>query len=243
MQLKNRIFNKYHSVHGKFLDGDRTIKQKWFNNLCEVNYAEHILSGGKILEIGCGKGYILKWLGNKGYSNIEGIDLSPEDVEIAKNYVGIDNIRCDDAIKYLLTKENAYDCIIGKDILEHIEKDRLGGFLSLIHKSLKPGGKTILQVPNMDWIMVQHERYMDLTHEVGFTKESFGDMLRLYFEDVNIYPVTYEFPQSLESWLRIRLLKPVAVKSIRLLFKLLGEGASNTWFEYRGIIGIAKKER
>lgn len=91
--------------------------------------------------------------------------------------------------------------------------------------------------------MAQHERYMDLTHEVGFTKESLGEILRLYFDNVTIYPVVYEFPQSFKSKLRISLLKPLAVKLIRLLFKLLGEGASNTQFEYREIIGIAKKER
>ena len=117
MQLRNKIFNKYYSVHGKFLGGEMGNRQKWFNDLCEANYAKHISPGGKILEIGCGKGYILKWLRNKGHSDIEGIDLSPEDVEIAKEYVGIDNIYCADTMEYLHTKEGIYDCIIGKDIL------------------------------------------------------------------------------------------------------------------------------
>jgi len=171
------------------------------------------------------------------------VDLSPENVEFARKYVGIDNIYCADSFEYLQRKECIYDCIIGKDIFEHIEKARLDELLGLIKISLKTGGKIILQVPNMDWIMAQHERYMDLTHEIGFTKESLGEIFRLYFDDVAIYPVIYEFPKSFESKLRIRLLKPVAVKLIRFLFKILGEGASNTWFEHREIMGIAKKER
>jgi len=78
-----------------------------------------------------GRATSLKWLQSKGYSNIEGVDLSPKDVEIAKKYVEVDNIYCADVSKYLLTKENVYDCIVGKDVLEHIEKGRLDGFLSL----------------------------------------------------------------------------------------------------------------
>jgi len=30
-------------------------RQRWFNDLCEANYAKHISPGGKILEVGCGK--------------------------------------------------------------------------------------------------------------------------------------------------------------------------------------------
>lgn len=129
--------------------------------------------------------------------------------------------------------------IVGKDILEHVEKDKLDGLLSLIHKALKSGGVAILQVPNMDWIMAQHERYMDLTHEVGFTRESFGEILRLYFRDVTIYPVKYEFPQSLKAKMVMSLAKPVLVRLTRLLLTILGEGAC--WFEYREILGVARK--
>ncbi|MBA7523114.1 Ubiquinone biosynthesis O-methyltransferase, mitochondrial [subsurface metagenome] len=246
MRLRDKIFNRYYSIHGKFLEKDIVLKQRWFNNLCEANYASHLPipgTGARILEVGCGRGYILKWMQGRGLSNIEGMDLSPEDVEFAKKHVGIDSIYCVDGFEYLQKKECIYDCIIGKSIFEHIEKAKLEEFLGLIKNALKPKGKVILQVPNMDWIMAQHERYMDLTHEVGFTKESLGEILRLYFDDVTIYPVVYEFPQSLKSQLRIRLLRSVAVKLVRLLFKLLGEGAADTWFEYRGIIGIAKKER
>lgn len=69
------------------------------------------IAGGGILEVGCGKSYILKWMQGKGYSTIEGVDLSPEDVEVARKYVEIDTIWCADASEYLLGKESVYDCI------------------------------------------------------------------------------------------------------------------------------------
>ena len=51
-------------------------------------------------------------------------------------------------------------------------KDRVLPLLEKISSSLKPDGMAIIDVPNMDWILGQHERYMDFTHEVGFTRES-----------------------------------------------------------------------
>lgn len=245
MRLRDKIFNKYYSVHGKFLEEDIVLKQRWFNNLCEANYAGHLPipgTGARILELGCGRGYILKWMQERGLSNIEAVDLSPADVEFARKYVGIDNIYCADSFEYLQKKECIYDCIIGKDIFEHIEKTRLDEFLGLIKIALKPGGKIILQVPNMDWIMAQHERYMDITHEVGFTRESLGEILRVYFDDVTILPVNYDFPFSIKSKIAFKMAKPIAIKLIRLLLKILGAGAGDCWFEYREILGVGRKK-
>ena len=241
MQLKEKIFEKYYQTHGKHLEGDTAAKQRWFNNLCEASYAKH-LKKGKILEIGCNRGYILKWLHGEGLNDIEGIDLSPADVELAKEYTGLENIFCADAFEYLKEKENAYDCIISKDVLEHIDKNKLDEFLILVRGALKPDGKLILQVPNMDWIMAQHERYMDLTHEVGFTRESLGELLRLYFDDVCIFPVNYDFPSSTKSKIAFGLIKPITIKLTRTLLTILGGGAGACWFEYREILGVARKK-
>ena len=49
-------------------------------------------------------------------------------------------------------------------------------------------GVAIIQVPNMDWILSNHERYMDFTHEIGYTRESLADIFRLYFMKVDVYP-------------------------------------------------------
>lgn len=243
MQLREKVSSKYYSVHGKFLGGLIGSRQRWFNNLCEASYAKHMpTTEGKILEIGCGEGYILKCLQSKGCSNIEGVDLSPEDVEIAKRYIGMDSIYCADAMEYLLNKKGVYGRIIGKDILEHVEKNRLDEFLNIVKNALKPGGKVIFQVPNIYWIMAQHERYMDLAHEVGFTRESFGELLRLYFDNVSIFPVNYDFPSSIGSKIAFTIMKPIAIKLSRVLLTIIGAGAGNCWFEYREILGVGEKK-
>jgi len=243
MQLRNKIFNNYYKIHGKFLDGQiNNNLQKWFNSVCDNSYLDHLPSRqSQILEIGCGKGYILKWLKNNNFTKIEGVDLSPEDVKIAKEYVGINNIYYGDVFNYLSNKKSTYDCILGKDILEHIEKNKLEEFLNIIKDALKPGGKVIFQVPNMDWIMASHERYMDLTHEIGFIKESLAQLLRLYFVSVEIYPVEYNFSSNIIGKFTFKFINPIVVNLTRLWLKILGAGAGDCWFEYREILGVGKK--
>ena len=67
--------------------------------------------------------------------------------------------------------------------MEHIEKNRILEFLELVNNSLIEGGIALIEVPNMDWIWASHERYMDFTHEVGFTKESLRQIMRNFFDD------------------------------------------------------------
>ena len=43
------------------------------------------------------------------------------------------------------------------------------------------GGIAIIDVPNMDWFWNGHERYMDFTHEVGFTPESLEQICNKVF--------------------------------------------------------------
>jgi len=87
----------------------------------------------------------------------------------------------------------------------------------------------------MDWIMAQHERYMDLTHEIGFTRESFGELLRLYFNEVSIFPVNYDFPSSMKTKIAFNLIKPMVIRLTRIVLMIMGAGAGNCWFEYREI--------
>ena len=172
------------------------------------------------------------------------MDLSPEDVNFSKHYVfNNQKIFCCNALDYLFNKENRYDLIISKAVLEHILKSDINKFLTFIHKSLKNQGRVIIYVPNMDWIMSQHERYMDLTHEVGFTRESLGELLRLYFNDVNISPFYYGSPFSVKSKIAFKVMKPMLIKLTRLWLKILGEGAGDCWFEYRAIVGTGIKNK
>ena len=149
-------------------------------------YFERYGKNANILEIGCNAGYMLEVFENHGYSNIIGIDLSPDDVEYARKRVGGGKVLCIDAFDFLCAHVNKFDIIYTKAVMEHIAKDKVFDFLNLINNSLKEEGIALIEVPNMDWVWASHERYMDFTHEAGFTKESLRQIMRNFFDDVSI---------------------------------------------------------
>ena len=94
----------------------------------------------------------------------------------------------------------------------------------------------------MDWYFAQHERYMDITHEVGFTKESLGQLARLYFNDVKINPINQDDARSLVGFIRFNILKPILLTIISLGLKILGEGSGDLWWQSREIYFTGTKK-
>ena len=134
--------------------------------------------GSRVLEIGCGGGYILQRLREKGFA-IRGIDPSPIAVAKGKEH-SIEIIEefypCDKDLT------NSCDVMIHYDVLEHVY-DPLA-FLKAHHAQLSPGGMIAFAVPDCtesveqgDLSMVIHEHinYFDmkslrsLVEAAGFT--------------------------------------------------------------------------
>ena len=130
---------------------------------------EHWLPADKdanILDVACGAGQFLYFLNKKGYVNVAGVDVSPEQVEISRNVCS--NVVLTDALAYLTEHKNAFDLITGFDVIEHFHKSELFPILDAMHAALKPGGRLILQTPNAESPWGMKVRYGDLTHELAF---------------------------------------------------------------------------
>lgn len=119
----------------------------------------------KILEIGCGYGNLLFLLQRIGYSQTEGIDVSEEQVEIAKKN-GIKNIIQGDMKEFLRGKMDSYDVIIGLDIIEHFTKDELVEVIGIIKNALRNKGTIIFRTPNADAPFSSTFSMGDFTHEL-----------------------------------------------------------------------------
>jgi 2-polyprenyl-3-methyl-5-hydroxy-6-metoxy-1,4-benzoquinol methylase len=155
-----------------------------------------------IVDVGCGRGLLLTFFEACGYKNVQGIDISPEQVELAQS-IGV-KVREGDAIAYLDAQPGMFDLLTGLDVLEHFHKPEVIRFLEAAHKALKPGGRLVLQTPNAESFWGSMHRYNDFTHEVGFNPNSLSRLLRLVgfatVEAREIGPVPWRY--SMVSTLR-----------------------------------------
>lgn len=126
----------------------------------------------RVLEIGCGNGYLLYSLKNMGNS-VVGVEPGPHGQIGAEKY-DIDVI-CDFFSSEKV--EGKFDVIILYCVLEHIEK--IDSFLCEVKEKLSSSGKLFLAVPdcesyinNGDLSMLLHE------HFSYFTKETLQNILR-----------------------------------------------------------------
>lgn len=123
--------------------------------------------GQKIIEIGCGKGYFLEYLRDKGYDVI-GFDPTYEGNAsyVHKEYFGSDNISIQG------------DLLILRHTMEHIQNPF--AFLHIIAKANNYKGKIFIEVPTVDWI-IENRAFWDIFHEHCnyFNEESFKNLFRV----------------------------------------------------------------
>ena len=189
------------------------------------------------LDIGCGEGSLLLFLKESGYQDLSGFDLSEENVKIAHK-LSLDFVSQFNALDIAYYMEGKlFDFIFLLDIIEHIPKQSVVDFLSIVLTRLKTGGTLIIQTPNMGSIYGNYLRYNDLTHEFGLTEKSILDLLLvsgLNMDEIEIHPAwnaTTFFGFCREYYLRF----------LHLLFSL-GEDSSRPKIPTKNLlIRILKK--
>jgi 2-polyprenyl-3-methyl-5-hydroxy-6-metoxy-1,4-benzoquinol methylase len=129
-----------------------------------------------IVDLACGGGRLLHFFKVRGYTNLSGVDTSPEQVALAGSVV--DTIYRDDIINFLKKNLGVFNLITGIDIIEHLTKDEAFQFLKNCYNALKPGGRLILQTPNADSPFFPSMFNSDLTHEIGFDVHSLRNLLQ-----------------------------------------------------------------
>ena len=132
-----------------------------------------------ILDIGCGIGAFLYTAKQLGYYNVEGIDISAEQIAIANN-LGLDYCRQENIFETIHNMpNNCKDIILLMDVLEHCTRDEIVTILQQIFRILKKGGILLIHVPNAEGIFGSKVRYSDFTHEIAFTSKSAHQVLSL----------------------------------------------------------------
>ena len=141
-----------------------------------------------IIDLGCGYGVILHFAQLFGYTNVRGVDGSPEQVATAKQ-LGIQGVEEGDLMQTLTgLPDGSQDCVIAFDVIEHFTRNELIDFVDEVKRVLKPGGSWILHTPNGESPFAGRVLFGDLTHELAFTRISIAQLLYSSgFSDVRSY--------------------------------------------------------
>jgi SAM-dependent methyltransferase len=163
-----------------------------------------------ILEIGCGGGELLAYLGRRGFSHATGIDISAEQVALARGR----GVRAEvaDAFGFLGGRAGAFEAILAVDVLEHLTRDELVQLAPLLLTALQPGGRLLVQTANGAGLFPRQVIYGDLTHVTIFTPQSLAQLLRpagfveLTFYEAGPVPIRVRGKLDMALWSGIKAL-------------------------------------
>jgi 2-polyprenyl-3-methyl-5-hydroxy-6-metoxy-1,4-benzoquinol methylase len=148
----------------------------------------------RVLDAGCGDGAVMWWLRRAGYAHVEGVEVSDEQVEIARG-LDVGPIHAGDLIPFLEQHPAQYGVVILRNVLEHFEKADVLALLRAAHGAITQGGRIVLQVPNAESPFFGRIRYGDFTHGLAFSTSSLAQVLTVTgFVESAFRPVRTHFP-------------------------------------------------
>lgn len=241
MEYRDIIYNNYMSVGFGTTKRIQSLKNnKRLNKYFQKNYLPFFKSkkNPNICDLGCGMGHFLELCKINGYRNIIGVDGSPENIKFCKES-GY-NVIQSDIFEFLSNNCNSFDIIIFNDVIEHLTKNEIVTILAKLYQALKSGGIVLIKTPNMSNPLVASSgRYIDFTHETGFTEYSMRQVLRatgfhkILIRGTDIYVMNNP----------INLIAKIISKSINLIFWLLSSlyGRTSIHIFEKDILAIGYK--
>jgi 2-polyprenyl-3-methyl-5-hydroxy-6-metoxy-1,4-benzoquinol methylase len=240
MNETQRLYDSYAQTHFTHTTVMRESSYEDMARFFRYNYLPHLPRdrSAAIVDIGCGAGHFLYFLRSEGYSNVYGIDVSPEMISLCRN-TGIFNVEQSDVFDFLMRHPKSFRAIVCNDLIEHIPRVRMLDFIEFV-KAAMDEGTFLIKTINAASLFGAREVFIDFTHEVGFTPESLAQVLRLGgFDSITIQPLRMT-PTNVKG----RLLRFVGERVIQSLLKgvimtLEGRGSRQPMVLTPTMLGIA----
>jgi len=108
------------------------------------------LAGLRILDVGCGRGEIVRYCEEQG-AVVIGMDYAMEALRIAKDIISKQSSSLAHAdAQYIPFKSGIFDLVLAFDVVEHLHPLELERFLSEAYRVLRPRGRLIIHtMPNI----------------------------------------------------------------------------------------------
>ncbi|NLL44167.1 MAG: class I SAM-dependent methyltransferase [Mollicutes bacterium] len=148
-------------------------------------------SNMNFIDLGCCLNFMFKGY-DKWPSKYHGVDISSKNIELLNEFILkkgllIDKLYCG-SIHETPFADNYFDIGACIGVLEYFEKDYVEKSLKEMHRILKPNGKLVLDIPNIESksgkIMMKIEEYMRRPDKFNMNYQEFEKILKKYFEIV-----------------------------------------------------------
>ena len=167
----------YYNSHYRHVNPNFDIDR--FRQITLHEHRDVLRKDQRILDVGCGTGFLLKALETAGYEHLWGVEIDENQYREACRRLERTQLARQDAFRYLENCKERFDIIFFYDFVEHIAKERIVTLLRLAREVLEPTGVLIIRTPNADSpFFATRTRYIDFTHEVIFNEESIRMVLR-----------------------------------------------------------------
>lgn len=165
-------FERESSYSKSILKGKKPLYHRFW-----VRYLRRHKGKGKLLDIGCGKGFFLEYA--ERFFEAYGVDVSTYAVEKAAQRLRSPKLCIQDATR-LGFKSGYFDVVTYFDILEHLEEPELA--VKECSRVLKEGGIVVISVPNirsygLGWKKSKWHGYREASHVSLLSNEEWIELL------------------------------------------------------------------
>lgn len=245
----DRVADLWFNGYGQFGDMNRqyVIDPAIFRIFGDVE-------GKRILDAGCGNGYLCRLLSNKG-AEVVGVDISKRSIELAENSEKEEPLNIEYHVGSIcnlpVCRDATFDAVVSNIVLQDLQD--LDGAIRELHRILKPGGGLVFSIMHPcfssppvhgwvrmpvdsqrseDWLYWKVDRYFDRSIEKW-----------TYFG----FPATYSFHRTLSDYMNALLKNGFSItafeepvpsqKDIEEHYRDLNDGERIPWFL---VIGATK---
>jgi len=181
---------RYAGFENRYRGSEQEIKKQ------QASYVSYFKKGGKVLDLGCGRGEFIEILEENGIE-AEGIDINGQMIEICRDK-GLNCQKADILKKLAEYEDGTLGGIFSSQVIEHLSPSYLRRVIELAYFKLSPASHIVLETINSASVFSLVQIYfLDLSHQkpvhpqtLKFLLESTG------FEKVEI---KYSFPLEKEK--------------------------------------------
>lgn len=121
-------------------------------NATVVEWADTMPPGGAVLDVGCGAGRHVIYLGGRGFQ-VSGIDISPSGIKLTQEACAERGITFDGHVSgmdSLPFEDEMFDGALSTSTIHHLRRAGVAKALAEVRRVLKPGGVLIADFPCTD---------------------------------------------------------------------------------------------